>query len=132
MIRKETLIVVGLAAVAVAGAVEAASTAIWTLRSGLFATRPPLPVSQTLLRVAIVFTAGGLLLVRRDLIERITLIFAVIAAGSSALFGLGVRSPLVDALRLIFHFLAYSMAVVWSIRLLLTVGIRRSEEVRTP
>ena len=54
--------------------------------------------------------------VRRDYLERSALACAVIAAGSSALFGLGLDSTALQVIRLLFHFLAYSLGAVAIIR----------------
>ena len=61
-------------------------------------------------------SAAILLLFRRDWIERTTLICAVVAAGSSALFGLGFRSTSLDVVRLLFHFFAYALGIVVCVR----------------
>jgi len=67
----------------------------------------------------------GLFFVRRDIVERITLVCVVVAAGSSALFGVGVRSPALSVVRLIFHFAAYSMGAVVFTRMLQVAGRRQ-------
>ena len=96
----------------VAGAVW---TAYWSLRFGL-APRPPLSVWQTALRFVVVIIALGLLVRRRDLIERGAFACAVVAAGSSALYGLGVNSTALQVMRLLFHFLGYSLGAVAIVR----------------
>ncbi len=101
--------------VAIICAAGAVWTAYWSLRFGL-APRAPLSAFQTALRFAIVTTALILLPIRRDPLERTTLVCAVIAAGSSALFGLGFRSTTLDIVRLLFHFVAYALGVVVSLR----------------
>lgn len=53
---------------------------------------------------------------RRDLIERIALSCAIIAAGSSALYGFGVNSTTLQVVRLAFHFLGYSFGAVAILR----------------
>lgn len=83
-------------------------TAYWSLRFGL-APRPPLSEFQIVLRLLAVGVASFLWWRRRDLIERIALSCAIIAAGSSALFGFGVDSTTLQVVRLLFHFLAYSI-----------------------
>ena len=103
-----------LAVLCTAGAVW---TVYWSLKFGL-APRPPLSPVQTAIRFAIVTLAVILLPLRRDSIERTTLVCAVVAAGSSALFGLGFRSTMLDIIRLLFHFFAYSLGIMVSIRLL--------------
>lgn len=100
---------------AVVCAPGAAWTAYWSLRFGL-ARRPPLSPLHTAARFAAVTVAIILLLIRRDSIERTALLCAVIAAGSSALFGLGLRSTTLDVVRLLFHFFAYALGVVVSVR----------------
>lgn len=96
----------------IAGAVW---TAYWSLWFGL-AQRPPLSVFQTVLRFVVVMLAIVLFWRRRDLMERSALTCAVIAAGSSALYGLGVNSATLQVVRLLFHFLGYSLGVVAIIR----------------
>ena len=60
---------------------------------------------------------GGFLLpLRRDSLERVTLLCAVVAAASSALFGLGYRWTTLDVVRLLFHFFAYALGVVLCVR----------------
>jgi hypothetical protein len=49
---------------------------------------------------------------RNELTERSALACAVVAAGSSALFGLGLNSTALQVVRLLFHFLAYSLGAV--------------------
>jgi hypothetical protein len=98
--------------VCVAGAVW---TAYWSLWFGL-TPRPPLSVFQTVVRFVVVILAIVLFWRRRDLMERSALTCAVIAAGSSALFGLGVNSTALQIVRLLFHFLAYSLGAVAIIR----------------
>jgi hypothetical protein len=82
-------------------------TAYWSLRYGL-TPRPPLSLLQTVLRFAVLALALILLLYRRDWIERTALLCAIVAAGSSALFGLGFRSTTLDIIRLLFHFIGYA------------------------
>jgi hypothetical protein len=43
------------------------------------------------------------LFVRRLILERAALAMCVVAAGSSALFGLGMRSPLLASVRVLSH-----------------------------
>jgi len=90
-------------------------TAYWSLRFGL-APRPPLSAWQTSVRFVAVIVALFLLLRRRDLIDRAALLCAVIAAGSSALYGLGFNSVTLQVVRLLFHFLAYSLGALAIIR----------------
>jgi CHASE2 domain-containing sensor protein len=117
-----SVLVVALVA-CIAGAV---GTAIWTLRHGLLSERPPLPAWHTAIRVVIVLAAGLLAAVRRDRTERVALVCAVVAAGSSTLFGLGIRAPALFATRLIFHFLAYAIGSVAIGRLLLRAQSQRT------
>jgi hypothetical protein len=93
----------------------AAWTVYWSMRFGL-APRPPLSPRQTALRLAVVVLAAILLPLRRDSIERATLFCAVVAAGASALFGFGFRSTTLDVVRLLFHFFAYALGVMVSVR----------------
>ena len=86
-------------------------TAYWSLRFGL-APRAPLSTFQTVVRFAAVITALFLMWVRTDMLERSALICALVAAGSSALYGLGVNSVTLQVVRLLFHFLAYSLGAV--------------------
>lgn len=90
-------------------------TAYWSLRFGL-TPRPPLSVFQTLVRFVVVMVALLLWRFRRDLGERSALACAVVAAGSSGLYGLGLSSTGLQVVRLLFHFLAYSLGVVAIVR----------------
>lgn len=90
-------------------------TVYWSWRFGL-APRPPLSALQTAARLAIVTVAVILLPFRRDWLERTALVCAIVAAASSALFGFGFRSTTLDVVRLLFHFLAYALGVVVSVR----------------
>jgi hypothetical protein len=111
--------------VCVAGALW---TAYWASTFGL-APRPALSPFQTALRLAIVAGAIVLWRFRRDAIERSALACAVVAAGSSALFGFGLRSTGLDVVRLLFHFLAYTLGVVVSIRWLSATNAPRPHVV---
>jgi|SRR6266545_2143120 len=93
-------------------------TAYWSLRFGL-APRPPLPPYQTGSRILIVLIALALLRLRRDPIERTVLFLTAVAAGASALFGLGLRSTVNDIVRLLFHFLAYALGALVLLRWLI-------------
>ena len=104
--------------VLVAASMLAVDTAMFILRSGLVADRPPLPVAQTVLRIAIVAGAVVFMFIRRDALERLTLLTAAAAAGSSMLFGFGVRSPLLSAFRLVSHLAAYALAAIVAARAL--------------
>jgi len=119
-VKKQILLtaaVVFLAGVCTAGA---AWTVYWSLGYGL-APRAPLSPLQTVARFAVVTFAAILLPFRRDSVERTTLLCAVVAAGSSALFGLGFRSTNLDVVRLLFHFLAYALGDVVCVRWLARV-----------
>jgi hypothetical protein len=100
-------------------------TAYWSLRFGL-APRPPLSTFQTLVRLMAVTAALLLWWVRRDLLERSALACAVIAAGSSALFGLGLDSIALQVVRLLFHFLGYSLGAVAIVRWFIAKRGRRA------
>lgn len=90
-----------------------ASETIGTMqRVGLFGTRPPLPVTQTVLRFLIVVVALGLLWFSRSVLDRVTLFVAAAAAGSTALYGLGYRSTALSAFRLLLHLAAYALVMV--------------------
>ena len=115
--RRQTLLTTAFVFLAVVCAAGAAWTVYWSVRYGL-TPRPPLSPLNTALRFAIVTLTVILLPFRRDWIERIALLCAVVAAGSSALFGLGFRSTTLDFVRLLFHFLAYALGVVVCLRLL--------------
>ena len=116
---KRTLLILSILLLAIICAVGALWTAYWSIRFGL-APRPPLSLPQTVLRFAVVAFALILLVYRRDWIERATFLCAIVAAGSSALFGLRVRSTILDIVRLLFHFVAYALGfaacVCWLIR----------------
>lgn len=90
-------------------------TAYWSLRFGL-APRPPLSEFQIVLRLLVVTVASFLWWRRRDLIERVALSCAIIAAGSSALYGFGVNSTTLQVVRLLFHFLGYSFGALAILR----------------
>ncbi len=109
-----------LAMMCIAGAVW---TAYWCIRFGL-TPRPPLSAAQTVLRMLIVIAAIVALSMRRDTLERATLVCTIVAAGASAAFGFGVRSIPVDVARLLFHLLAYSLGAVVCIRWLLVTRAR--------
>lgn len=102
------MVMVVLLVFCVAGAVW---TAYWSLRFGL-TPRPPLSAFQTSIRFAVVIAALFLAWLRTSLLERTALICAIIAAGSSGLYGLGVNSVTLQVARLLFHFLAYSLGAI--------------------
>ena len=112
----DTLVAAGMAVLLVGCVAGAVWTAYWWLRFGL-APRPPLSTFQTLVRFLAV--AGALLVWWRrrvDLTESSALACAVIAAGSSALFGLGINSVTLQIVRLLFHLLAYCLGQVAIVR----------------
>ena len=123
--KRQTLIIIAFVLLAIFCAAGAVWTAYWSLRFGL-TPRPPLSALQTAIRFAVVTLAVILLPYRRDWIERTALLCAVVAAGSSALFGLGVRSTILDIVRLLFHFVAYVLGVVVCVRLLARRNSQRS------
>jgi len=115
---KRLLLIVSVILIAIFCAAGAVWTAYWSLRFGL-APRPPLSLPQTVLRFAVVAFASVLLVYRRDWIERSAFLCAIVAAGSSALFGLGVRSTILDIVRLLFHFVAYALGFAACVRWLI-------------
>ncbi len=115
MVNKTLIVGTGLAVLFLFCVTGAIWTAYWSLRFGL-APRPPLSVFQTLLRLLVVGSAFFLWWRCRDLIQRIALSCAIIAAGSSALFGFGVDSTGLRVVRLLFHFLAYSFGALAILR----------------
>jgi hypothetical protein len=122
------------AAIALLGIVCAAGaiwTAYWSLRYGL-TPRPPLSTLQTVVRFAAVAAAIVLWPFRRDALERTTLGCMAIAAGASALFGLGVRSEANDVVRLLFHFIAYALGVTVCARWLRALTRASSESSKRP
>ena len=96
-----------------------AQATIYILQNGLVAARPPLSAAQTSLRLFLMVGALSFLALRRDLLERATLIVAVIAAASAALFGFGLRSPALSAVRLVSHLVLYAFAAVVAWRVVL-------------
>ena len=115
---KRPLLIVSVLLLAIFCAAGAVWTAYWSLRFGL-TPRPPLSLLQTVLRFAVVALALILLLYRRDWIERTALLCAIVAAGSSALFGLGFRSTTLDIIRLLFHFIGYAFGFAACVRWLI-------------
>ena len=116
---KRLLLIVLILLVAILCAVGAVWTAYYSMRFGL-TPRPPLSLLQTLVRFSAVAFALILLLYRRDWIERAAFLCAIVAAGSSALFGLGFRSTTLDIVRLLFHFVAYALGFAASVRWLIS------------
>lgn len=114
----DRLTVLAWVAVLIASGLLAADTALAIQRIGLTGTRPELSVLQTGFRIAIVVGALGLLFVSRNRLERITLLMGGAAAGSSALHGLGLRSPALSAFRLLSHLAAYALAMIVSGRMI--------------
>jgi hypothetical protein len=80
-------------------------------RVGLFGLRPPLSVFHTVLRILIAVVALALLYVFKGLLERVALLTAAAAASSTALYGIGLRSPGLLAFRLISHLAAYALVM---------------------
>jgi TRAP-type C4-dicarboxylate transport system permease small subunit len=105
---RHRLSLVGWAAILIASAWLAVGTVAQMLSVGLFGQRPPLTSFDTGLRIVIVAGAVTLCCVRRDALERVTLIAGAAAAGSSALYGFGMRSPGLSAFRLLSHLVAYA------------------------
>src|SRR2546423_4537105 len=110
-VKRQTIRTAAVVFLAVVCTVGAAWTTYWSLRFGL-TPRAPLSPLQTAVRFAVVTLAAILLPLRRDSLERATLLCAVVAAGSSVFFGLGYRSTTLDVVRLLFHFFAYALGVV--------------------
>jgi hypothetical protein len=119
--RPNRLIGAGWCAVLVVAVLLTIQTSTFILHNGLMADRPPLSMFQTGLRLALVLGATVLLWVRRDPIERAALITGILAPGSSALFGIGLRSPLLAALRLLSHLALYALAAVVAWRVLVAM-----------
>jgi hypothetical protein len=109
--NRQTVLVVGMGLLLLMCAAGAVWTAYWCLRFGL-TPRPPLSTFQTGVRFTAIITALLLAWVRTDVLERSALTCAIIAAGSSGLYGLGVNSVTLQVVRLLFHFLAYSLGAV--------------------
>jgi hypothetical protein len=108
------------AVLVVSGFLEGDTIATLT-RVGLFASRPPLPIFHTVLRILIVVAAVALWYVFQGLLERIALLLAAAAAGSTALYGIGLRSAGLSAFRLLSHLAAYAcILLVASRRVTLT------------
>ena len=125
----DRLIRLGWVAVLVASGVLAVDAALAIWRIGLTGTRPELSVLQTGLRIAIVVGALGLLSICRTNLERVTLLTGAAAAGSSALYGLGLRSPALSAFRLLSHLAAYALAMIVAGRMV-TVTLRLGPSFR--
>ena len=115
MVNKTQIVGTGLVLVLLFCLTGVIWTAYWSLRFGL-APRPPLSQFQILLRLLVLSVAAVLWWRRRDLIERIALFCAIIAAGSSALYGFGVNSTTLQVVRLLFHFLGYSIGALAILR----------------
>jgi hypothetical protein len=90
-----------------------ANETIETMRHvGLFGTRPPLPVAQTVLRILIIAVALGSCAFFQSALDRMTLLVVAGAAGSTAIYGLGYRSAGLSAFRLLSHLAAYALVMV--------------------
>jgi hypothetical protein len=124
--KSRALLVPAVLLLALACAAGAIWTAYWSLRFGL-APRPPLSPFQTAARIVIVLVALALIRFRSDPVERTALIFTVVAAGASALFGFGLRSTANDVARLLFHFLAYALGALVLLRWLANGRIHNAE-----
>ena len=96
----------------------AVDTAVIIERVGLTGARPPLSMFHAAVRIAIVVSAIGLMFVRLDLFERLTAITGAVAAGSSALYGFGMRSAGLSAVRLLSHLLLYGLLAIVAGRVL--------------
>src|ERR1700722_1212641 len=94
----------------VSGFMEAETVATMR-RVGLFGARPPLSLTHTAIRILIVIVALALLYVFRRVLDRIALLIAAAAAGSSALYGFGLRSAALSAFRVLSHFAAYALVM---------------------
>jgi hypothetical protein len=128
-VNKKLIVGTGLALLfpfCVAGAIW---TAYWSLRFGL-APRPPLSEFQIVLRLLVVSLAVFFWWRCRDLIERIALSCAIIAAGSSALHGFGMDSTGLRLVRLLFHFLGYSFGAIAIVRWLVSSVRNRRRSVQ--
>jgi hypothetical protein len=113
--NKDVVIAAGMAlllALCLAGAVW---TAYWSLSFGL-ASRPRLSTFQTVVRFVFVFVALLLWRRRTEPVERSALACAIVAAASSGLYGLGLNSIALQVVRLLFHFLGYSLGAIAIIR----------------
>jgi hypothetical protein len=107
---RATVVSLAWCAVLIAAIVLAMGTARQIADAGLTGVRPPLPAAQIALRIAIVVGAIGLWRLFRHPLERATLVVGAAAAGSSALFGFGLRSAFLSAFRLLSHLAAYMLA----------------------
>jgi len=126
--RPNVVVGIGWLVVFLAAVVLTAQTTMYILQNGLVAARPDLSAVQTMLRVALVAGATAFLFVRRRAIERTALITGIAAAGSSALFGFGLRSPFLSAVRLLSHLVLYVLAAIVACQILIAMrrDIRRS------
>lgn len=117
--------VAGWIAVLAVGVLMAADTVNTIIAVGLNGERPPLSSFQVGLRAVLV--AGAIVLLRtfRHPLERAALVMSVAAAGSSFLFGVGMRSPALSAFRLLSHLVMYLLVAVAAARLVRT-STRRS------
>jgi hypothetical protein len=121
----------GWVAVAVVAVVLLVDTGEFIRSAGLFAVRPPLSTTQTALRLVIVAGAIASLAVFRRTLERITLMLGVAAAGSSALYGVGLRFQGLAAFRLLSHFVLYLFALACAVTALYA-DARQARQARSP
>jgi hypothetical protein len=121
--RPNFVVGIGWLVVFIAGVLLTAQTCVYILQNGLVAARPELSISQTMLRIALGAGAMAFLFVRRRPIERTALVMAIVAAGSSTLFGFGLRSPLLAAVRVLSHLVLYALFAIVAWRVL--VAMRR-------
>lgn len=123
IIRLRFTVVAWVAAFVISGFLG--SETVQTLRRhGLFGTRPPLSMTQTVLHILIMAVPLVLLSFFRSFLDRMTLLVAAAAAGSTALYGLGYRSAELSAFRLLSHLTAYAFIMVVASR---KVAAARSE-----
>ena len=87
-------------------------------RVGLTGDRPPLPAFQTGIRVVLGVGALVFVAIRRDVWERVTGVLGAAAAGSTTLYGFGLRSPALSEFRLLSHLALYALAAIVAARVL--------------
>jgi hypothetical protein len=130
-VNRDTLVASGMALLLLVCLAGSLGTAYWALRFGL-APRPPLSAPATVARFVVVIVALLLWRFRRDLTERSVLGCAVLGAGASGLYGVGVSSTALQVVRLLFHFLGYSLGVVVIVRWFRAKMVRGRSSVRVP